>query len=225
MTLDNPPLTYSEEGKRKGILYDYVKKILSDLNLSAQIKIKPWKRALSEVEHGQADIIYNAAKNPKREKYLIYTQEVLYNEEYVLFMKVNTQKSYSSSMLSTLKLATQLGYHYGGELQSYLDRKHFAGRKEVKNIATMINLLNKGRVDAFIADKHPALFYLSKMKINDIEMVAEANLPLKYFQSPTYLAVSKKSKLVDLPQKIDQALKKLKNDNYLNKIIHQYTGR
>ena len=66
-TEENPPYSYSKNGKVTGIATDIVKSVLSDLKNTSEIKMYPWARAYHRALTESNVLIFGIDRTPERE--------------------------------------------------------------------------------------------------------------------------------------------------------------
>ncbi|VEB41827.1 Uncharacterised protein [Chromobacterium violaceum] len=62
-----PPLSYEEDGARKGFANELLQMMLRDSGLRAAVEIKPWSRALREAQQTPNTLLYLTVRTPERE--------------------------------------------------------------------------------------------------------------------------------------------------------------
>lgn len=62
-----PPLSYEEDGVRKGFTNELLQMMLRDSGLRAAVEIKPWSRALREAQQTPNTLLYLTVRTPERE--------------------------------------------------------------------------------------------------------------------------------------------------------------
>jgi polar amino acid transport system substrate-binding protein len=226
VTLDTPPQTYLENGKPAGFLIEIVSEAVSRAGYTPDIRIVPWKRALTMAKKGTADAVFNAGFNEKRNKYLRYPDTVLITEKVVALRRVGTDMHFSADFKGAEKYIGGVGrgFYYGKKVEQALKSNLFKRIEEVPNIDLNVKKLLLGRIDFFFADYYPALSFLND---NDLLGKVEAildpktGLPLVYSMSDTYLAFSRK-KDPEAFKKVSSELKKMKKEGRHKKIMLKY---
>jgi hypothetical protein len=187
--------------------------------------VSPIKRTHNMAERGNLDIVVYS-KNEKREKFLHYNTEPLFNVSYRPFVKTES-KDITISKVSDLDKYT-IGHIDGislnKELREYLKSRDKSlpsvdtSEKQLFNIRKII----KGRFQVGIENYHSAMWVAHKMKLSD-QIKA---LPFEFFRKNYYLTVSKKSKNISEPKKFlksfDSCLIELKKTSTFTKMLSRY---
>ncbi|MFW5498622.1 MULTISPECIES: substrate-binding periplasmic protein [unclassified Maridesulfovibrio] len=226
VTLDTPPQTYLENGKPTGFLVEIVSKAATRVGYTPDIRIVPWKRALTMAKKGTADAVFNAGFNEKRNKYLRYPETVLITEKVVALRRVGTDTFFSADFEGAEKYIGGVGrgFYYGEKVNSALKNNYFKRIEEVANIDLNVKKLLLGRIDFFFADYYPALSFLNdNALLGKIEAILDpkTGLPLVYSMSDTYLAFSR-MKDSEAFEKVSLELKKMKKEGVYKKIMLKY---
>ncbi len=69
------PFIYQEDNQIKGLHIETIEGALTDLGLSYEFKVTPWKRCLKGAEKGVFDAIATASYNKDRAAYLLYPDD------------------------------------------------------------------------------------------------------------------------------------------------------
>lgn len=84
--IDFAPFSYLNNKKPVGIDIDIAKQAAKRLNIEIDIKLFPWKRTLTSIKKGLADLGMALFRTSEREEYAEYTHPVHYSD-FVLFVK------------------------------------------------------------------------------------------------------------------------------------------
>jgi len=166
------PFEFVQNNEVVGIDIDIAKHIFSQMGITPEFKILPWKRAWSDVEQGNADAVLTTSRKPSREPHVWYPKENMWVSEFVFFYKTSKKlpnfTGYQSAKDNRLKVGVVRGNSYHSsfwEAFPYTDGStEFKGdlnnekklNKQLNNITTFkqnINKLSASRVDLVIADK------------------------------------------------------------------------
>ncbi len=227
-TLDYPPYQYRENNMIKGLAVDIIKESLQRLGHGIDITFLPWKRAVLSVKKGKYDILFNAGKNDRRQKWAYYVEHPLIWQKYVFLAKkdskIQLNKNFSNA--NNLRLGVRNGYLYGqGRLRKAMDQKHFREIIGVDSSRQSILLLNRNRVDLIVADYSVIAFELNRMGLADKVKVIndqETKAPLIALSWPTYMVLSKKTIPRNLKYQLEETLKKMEEDGTIKSIISKY---
>jgi polar amino acid transport system substrate-binding protein len=218
VTLEFPPLEYAgEDGTPQGIAVDIVTKIMNKLGHTVDVKLYPWARGLDMVKEGDADAIFTAYKNPERELFLDYSQQVLIPQIVCFYVKkgnpitfdgdLNTVKDKRIGIVSTISYGQKFD-QFKPQLQ--LDR--------VEELEQNFKKLEAGRIDLVISNAYVAESTLGKLQSTD----SFTRLPQEVERVPSYIGFSKKRGLAALRDQFDQELIKLKESGEYTEIMKKY---
>ncbi|WP_108650859.1 substrate-binding periplasmic protein [Dongshaea marina] len=221
VSLEYPPYIFQEKGKVKGIAVDLVLEALKRSGHSATIKIHPWVRSLKQVESGSADAIFTIYKNPDREKFADFSNEVLIPQTVSFFSKKDSNFKYNGNLesVSKYKIGVVRGVSYGKIFDDAVKSGQLKSIDESNNANANFKKLLKGRFDLLVSNKYGALF-ISK-KTNSSNLIKEISPPLQTV--PSYIAFSKKRGLSHIRDEFDSALRSMKSDGKYKEIIDSYT--
>ena len=223
-TLENPPLEYMKSGRVVGMVAELVREAVKRTGHTAEIKVRPWKRVLYEIDKGQADAAFNVGRNDKREQYALFSEEVLVDERYVLFSHRQRDLPADLSGVEDFMLGEQLGYFYGDRFMEVLNDSRY---KEVRTdtITKNLKMLIAERTDFFVGDWLPTLYYIREMGAsNEVFPVHRQGTdePLTVSVSPTYAAFSRKTVSPEYVETFDAALREMKEDGTYDAIRERY---
>ena len=227
-TLHNPPLEYEENGVVTGALSEIVAEAVKRTGRDVLIELRPWKRAQKEVEDGDADGCFNTGNTEWRREWAYFNEDVLYNETYALFLRSDDSVKIPADMknVSHLRVGIQRGYAYGGEFQKALDEKRFKEISEVESIEQNIKKLISKRIDFFVGDRIPSLYYLELAGVRkQVSIFKDDVTGQEVIVSvwPTYVAFSKKTVSSEYVKKFNDALLQIKKDGTYQRIFDKYS--
>lgn len=219
VTFHYPPLEYAEKDLRgAGGVVEIVREVMSRLDHQVSIKVFPWTRALKMVRTGKADAIFTAYKNPERELFLYYSQEILFPQS-VYFYKRKGDDSTFDGNLSTLqekKIGVVSTISYG---QIFEKHKQNLRLDRAANLEQSFGKLLKMRIDLVPSDINVAEYTLEKLGVSD-EIV---RIPTKLESVPSFIAFSRKRKLSMLRDEFDRELKKMKRSGEYFTLLEKYS--
>ena len=212
-----PPYEFNDNGHLKGTDVDVIREAFSRMGIPVKIEMYPWARCLKMVQSGEAEGIFTLSKNPKREKFLIYPEEVINYSENVFFY--NKKKPFKfDGTLESLKgrlIAVTQNYNYGKDfLESNLFRRDNASY-DVFGIRKIAN----ERDDLFICDKLVGISLAKKEGV--LSKLSYIPKPLSI--KKMFLAFRKDNpKSAQLIKDFDKAIKSMKKDGTYKKILDRY---
>jgi len=235
VTLEWEPHAYTnEEGVVRGIAVDIMNLVFSRLNVSYEIRLIPWTRAMKEAETGESDGILLTAYAPWRDEFFYYDEE---QRNYVRGEPIpHTASSISDGVFwvrkvvkegikfETLEDIREKGYRVGAVANDQSTGElHLAGIDvtEYPNDVAKFQGLADGIVDMALVDKAIAFPILTRMGLVD-EMTY---FPQSFFRNPLYMPFSKKSDYPNLPELREQIfdeLRKIHERGEFDEIYNKY---
>ncbi len=218
VTLQFPPLEYEDEAHRaEGAAVDTVRAIMDRLGHRVTIRVLPWTRALQMVRTGKADAIFTAYKNPERETFLDYSQEVLMAQEVFFYRKKGSAFQFDGDIASIRE--ARIGIVSTISYGQVFDRFKPAVRLDKANQLTHnLQKLMKGRIDLLPSNRYVGEYTIREMGLQD----RVERLPQMIESVPSYIAFSKKRDLGDLRRQFDEELRKMKVGGEYGSIIQQH---
>ncbi len=237
VTLEWEPHAYTnEEGMVRGIAVDIMDLVFSRLNVSYEIRLIPWTRAMKEAETGESDGILLTAYAPWRDEFFYYDEE---QRNYVRGEPIpHTASSISDGVFFVRKLVKEgikfetledireKGYRVGAVANDQSTGElHLAGIDvtEYPDDVAKFQGLADGVVDIALVDKAIAVPILKRMGLAD-EMTY---FPQSFFRNPLYMPFSKKSDYPNLPELREQIfdeLRKIHESGEFDEIYNKYIG-
>lgn len=217
-TLEFPPYVYNEKGVIKGFNVDLLNEISKRMNISVNIKIYPWARAMKMVREGRADAIFPAFKNEERMEFL-YFPDGFVTEPIVMFVKKGSSIQYNGELqkMNNYMFGRVRGFSSG----PVFDRLLNEGVLKCEDVSSYEINLKKclaNRIDIAIENRFVALYYLSILDKNGELVELKPELVIL----PSYLAFSKKRADKDLVKKYNKVWHQMKNDGSFQKIIDNF---
>ncbi|WP_163834214.1 substrate-binding periplasmic protein [Spartinivicinus ruber] len=210
VTLEFPPYEYLDKKTLhpKGFAVDRVQQIAKRNQLNIKILVLPWTRSLSMAKKGEADAIFTIYKNPDREQFLDFSNEVLAYQIVSLFIHKNRTIKYDpSAPLKSLKQYTfgvVSTISYGSIFDNF---KKNLQLETVHNLEANLRKLKSSRVDIVPYNYHVAKYTIDN---NIAEFSNSFKLLVHPLQEvPSYIAFTKKKNLTELKAIFDQELKTL----------------
>ncbi len=218
VSLEFPPLEYIGKNKKPtGIAVDVVTTIMERLGHTIRVKIYPWSRALMLTKKGDADAIFTAYKNPERETFLDYSNEVIV-AQVVNFYKMKGRNINFDGDISKLKqyrIGVVSTISYG---QKFDQAKSILKLDRVNKLEHNFVKLLKGRIDLTISNIFVAEHILKKQNMTN----RIVRIPIEVQNVPSYIAFSKKKGLTGLRDQFDTELSKMKQSGEYNRIMKTY---
>ena len=222
VTLQYPPYEYNENGEIRGIAVDIVKEVFKRMGQPISIKLYPWARALQMVKTGRADAIFTAFKNPEREKFAIYSNEVLILQTVSLFTLKHKNFILDENLSNITNYKTGIVHKvsYGKIFDAAIKDKRI--NKTIKFYTGELNFkrLLTGDLDFTVSNTYGGIYILNNNSV--IDKVTILSPPIE--EIPSHIAFSKKRNLLEVRDKFDKILSGMKTDGTYNKITKLYAS-
>lgn len=211
-----PPYTLLEDGQVRGIDADLLHLVLSNLGISYDITLEPWRRCLHRMSEGQLDILLDAFYSDERARHMIFPSEPMAESAMVLFYatarphKVNSVKD-----LRDLRVGTEPGYAYGD--QAFASATHFI-REDAPSLEANFGKLLLGRVDLVITDRAVGLYTARSLGMQ----TAIGFNPQPLYSDRVYAAFSRKPSTAALLPRFERELKRIKASPEYAAILQRY---
>ena len=218
-----PPISYEENGVKKGLCYDLFQEVSKRLNLDVKVDLCPFNRSWKYLQDGDADGMIGLYYKKEREEDLIYAKVPLYYVPYHVFVKNNNQFDFRSlEDLYGKRVGKQSGWSVSEEFESAVKAQKIL-IDEATQIEQNLMKLNSGRIDAYVGNYYLAMHHLKLLGLQ-AEIVA---LPKPIIEKQSvYVALSKKGKNIKDKPKLIEAISKvineIHNDGTLQKIKAKY---
>lgn len=218
VTLDYPPYIVTHNGDVDGVAVRLVERVFEQLEVPITIDVLPWGRALNYVETGQADGIFTLFKNPEREKFANYTQEVLFHQNIILIRARSSSRTWDVNNTQHIHLCLVSNVSYGRWLDGQIADGQFASVSRVRHAKQCVLQLLFGRVDFWVSNEFGARYLSALLGVrDDIVFVMP---PIE--STPSYLAFSKKSDYRAVVAAFDHVLQRMKRDGSYTSLIDGY---
>jgi polar amino acid transport system substrate-binding protein len=218
VTLQFPPLEYENEARRaEGAAVDTVRAIIDRLGHRVTIRVLPWTRALQMVRSGKADAIFTAYKNPERETFLDYSEEILMAQEVFFYRRKGSDFQFDGDIASIRE--ARVGIVSTISYGLVFDRFKQSVRLDKANQLTHnLEKLIKGRIDLLPSNRYVAEYTIKTMGLED----RVERLPVMIESVPSYIAFSKKRDLDTLRRQFDEELRKMKGSGEYASILQRH---
>lgn len=218
VTEQYPPYNYEEDGKIKGVGTEVVEEVLKEAGIDYNIKVYPWARALRIAEKEKNVLIYCISRTEKREKLYTWAGVIAPINFYIFALKSR------NDIPEMTNIDQAKPYRIGTVNQDALDQ-YFIDQQFPHIDSLSLNELNikklfAGRIDLWPMSEYTANYLLKQNGYDpkDLKKVYE----LKRFASgDQYMAISNTTDKKIL-QRIQDALKKIKDDGRYKKILSKY---
>jgi len=218
VTEQYPPYNYEEDGKVKGVGTEVVEETLKEAGIDYDIKVLPWARALKKAETKKNILIYCISRTEKREKLYTWAGVIAPINFYIFALKSRND----IPEMTTIDQARpyRIGTVIEDALDQYFTDKKFSNIDRVPKNEFNIKKLFLGRIDLWPMSEYTANFLVKKNGYDpkDLKKVYE----IKGFSGgDQFMAISNTTDAKIL-QRIQDALKKIKDDGRYKEILSRY---
>ena len=212
-----PPNFWVKDGKLIGVGPEVVETIFTELGVSVESRVYPWKRVLMLAERGDIDVIAGLYFTQERTDYLEYFEpHYTVNEQVIIVAKGKVFPFNKWDDLIGLKGGSLVGDSFGEEFDKFITEK-----LNIEGVGTLIQgfkMLVKGRIDYMPVSRDLAEIQARKVGVrNDIEI-----LPMPINSEKMYMGISKKSPFLKYLPKVNQRLKQLNEQGVIEKLTLKY---
>jgi len=210
------PIMWQDGNRIVGAGSDLVQKVFSNLGINLMIKYSgAWDEVQEKVKNGEIDVLVGIYKNSKQAEYLEYS-DFYATDKISLFVKKGKYIRFNRKEDLVGKKGIAISSDsFGQEFDDFSAWK--LNIKKVETSDEAFEEIQDGTADYFIRSD-----YLGK------KMVAEKNLSDKIVVVPKsvasenfYVAISKKSPLVQYLPKVNSLIEKYKNDGTIDKMLEE----
>lgn len=213
-----PPFTIMDEGEYRGIDVDIANELQRRLpDISFRFQRIPWVRALRYMEQGKIDAITGLAKTDERSEYIQYTSPPYYSECSSVFY-VRKESGIQISSYEDL-YRYKVGYVLNSAYFERFDKDDKLRKHSVSDEDQLLDMLIHGRIDTIIGTNCQIQYHI-KIK-GALDQVEEANWGPKN-NVDLYFGLSKRSAIVAEQHRLNAAIKSLKDEGVIEKIVKQY---
>ena len=175
------PFEYTNElGKHSGIVADIINLISKKSSLEFQpIVTSSWKESVKLMKNKQADMFSFVVENKDRDKYLNFTDRVLFKIPVVFLTLKNDEHIYENVKfdLKNKKIGIVKGRAIYKKLLEKFPNFHFV---ECENIDNGLKKVLDHQIDMFAVNKSTAKYYIKILGYNDIKIATSTDVFFKF---------------------------------------------
>ncbi len=215
-----PPMKVIKGDSFEGIDASILKELGKRLDLNFRFIECPWKRCLEMIRDGRADFISGLAKQTDREKYMVFIKppykEIFSSAFYA--RKLIKGKPHPIRRYEDL-YQSEVGMIRGGLYSDRFDKDPKITRVGVTNEIQLLKMLDVGRYDIIIGNDLNIDYLIHTHGFSG--KFERAPFKVDSF-TPTYIAISKKSKFIDVISRLSVALKNMVESKRIEEIEQTY---
>jgi ABC-type amino acid transport substrate-binding protein len=205
-----PPMTYSLEGRKVGIVVDIAKAIQRHFSRPVRLKYMNWAQAQQLVLKGEADALLHMNPSEERKKRFDFSDGLL-ESEFSIFINHSRKDIYHRNDLSGL----QVGVLNKGLVFNLLNQDPLINLVTFPEILSGYHSLKKGELDAVVVDRQVGVFLLAENNIEGIRITGD---PID--KSTSAIAVRKGN--TGLLLEINKALAEIKQNGTYTQILNKW---
>jgi len=211
-----PPFIFAEKGEVKGADKEVADHILSRLGYQVSWRLTPWRRALRDVESGEADAILDIGPHQNYLTTFLFTTEPMSSHETMLFHDRRRPFAFRSlSDLAGLVIGVSPGYLYNND--EFISSEAFF-REPAPTFEANMQKLVRGRIDMVAMSKPVGLYTSDALGIS--HQIRYHPMPLS--QSDFFLAFTKAAGWAETAAEFSEALKVFKTTEQYQRILEKY---
>jgi polar amino acid transport system substrate-binding protein len=214
-----PPFRINDEKSPsgfRGIDIDITNKLSEALGITIEIQHHPWARALELMRSGQADMITGIAYTPERETFMHYVPISYYSVRPVFY----TQKGKGHLTQSYNDLyGPSVGYSLNSAYFEPFNSDTKINKVGLSKEEQLLQVLALGRIDIIIGTDPNISYDVARLGYRDVLEPTTYQPPNK---TELFIALSRKSRAIDIAVDIEKVLRLLKANGYIDKIIKTY---
>lgn len=213
--IDNAPIGYyDEQGRAKGVHWDYIEAIAKESNLCINIHLFPYARIWKSLENGAHDggIVFSS---PSHSNFVEHIAEIRTIQTVVVphkNIKINRYEDLHHIIIGKTR---------GTKLSDRFDNDNKLNIVEVKTYTDAALMLKSGRIDA-IAGSAVVLTY--QLNLNNALHMVDLSNKFILGSRTQWLQMSKKSQNLNHAPALRKAVNSLKQKGVLDNIMTKYYG-
>ena len=175
---NEPPFSFiDDKGQWQGIVIDYLKLLEERLGVTFQLyHEKVWTEGLSKAYRHEIDAVGMLQKTKERSRYLNFTKPLV-SVPAVVLARESDKTIRSPDHLKGKKVGFVPGYVTYEIFRKRYPQVNFI---RVANIATGLNKVSSGVLDAIVANLASVSYEIDRMKITNLQVVAEAGFNYEF---------------------------------------------
>ena len=212
-----PPFEFmGSDGEATGFDIKLMEEVAKELNMELKVESMEFKALIGAIETGSIDTIAAGMTVTDKRKESVDFSDTYYKAKQYVIVKKENESIKQVTDLNGLKIGVQEGttgdFIASGdtEMEVYVEGATVSSFK--KGVDAVMDLKN-GKIDAVIIDSNPAQEFVNKN--DDLKIVGEDFFPPEDYA----IAVSKDKP--ELLKKINEALKKIKEDGRYDKLVSE----
>ena len=217
------PFQIPAEGEPKGIDPDILRAIEKVSGCDIEFHETPWKRNLRALETGKLDVALAASITEERDKYAKWTISYLPYSS-ILWTGSDDNVNYGSLedyLDSGNNLGIIRGFSYGETTDAILENAAYSDQiQENKSAKLNLRMIAADRIDGTLGNQFTMGYFAKREGLFDAVRATDVVVQ----SEPIYFMFSEKSTSDATIEKFDEAIRTLKADGTIQKIVDKYTN-
>ncbi len=209
------PFDYNEQGEAKGYSIDYIKLVLSRLDLKPIFVTDEWPKLMEKFKKGEIDILPVISYSKKREEFLKFTQSY-FIQHFSIVTRTSTTNIINNDDLKNKKVGMVKTWNSTTKLRENHPEVNVI---EFETLEDVFDALKNNFIDATIQNTILSSYYINKDYYGDLKIISD--FKIKGLKNSLYMGISKNEHtLHNLFEKaidsITKEEKKALNDKWIN---------
>lgn len=207
-----PPFRIIEGTEFSGIYFDIIKEIGKRINVKIKFENQPFKQALFSMKRGVADVMCGPNRNPEREAYMVYLNATLARANKAFYVHPDSPVIMEYADLKDKIIAVHTGKVYFDRF----DKDSSLKKEAVSKYEQAIKKVFAKRNDVVIMPEQEGDYLLKQLgiRLKKSPFIVEGKI--------SYITISKKSPVLKLRRKIEEAMNQINADGTVQKILNYY---
>lgn len=207
-----PPYRIIQGKEFLGIYIDAMKEIGERIGIEVEFEEQPFQRALLSMKNGKADVMLGPNKDPEREAYMVYTTATFPRAKKIFYVHPDSPPITKYEDLQGKKIAVHRGKVYFDRFDNDTSLK----KEEVNSYLQAITKVVKKRNEVVIMPELEGDYLLKEqgIQLKKSPFIIEGKI--------SYITISKKSPVLQLQKKIEEAMEQIKLDGTMDMILERY---
>ena len=198
------PLVFKDEtGKPQGFLVEYFELVQQQTDLTIDVSVMPWARALHEVKIGRVNALMPAIYTDERAQFLYYPKLPLFNSQRVLVKRVNDPITFNDvKQIGKDKTIVKIRSMSMGRNLDFAEKLNLITVVEVRDFDHAIQMLVSEHADIVICDKTIAHSSITRLGL-------KGKIEVLKFDEPTEAGYLTFSKMFAKEYNVDELMEKI----------------
>lgn len=207
-----PPYRIIRNGERTGLYVDIFEEIATRLGWNVRYREAPFRRVLRLAEEGQVDIVLGPLRTEGRERFLEFVAPAFPPERRLFFYQTDTHRIEGYSDL----YGRVIGVLDGSSYFPRFDEDDELMKERAPRYENLMLMMERGRVDVVIAPELVGKYTVDKLG------VSTSISPFFVPGERSFIAVSKKSNVLEYADDIRAAFKLIKMEGIYENLVLKY---